>query len=82
MSRSIGLRRKSSIGTVTTRRAAGWPRSRGLARLQLQRSHTARTAGRLAFGDLLVGYERFQALDALHGEGHDAVFVFQAVDPD
>lgn len=47
-----------------------------------KRSHTARTAGRLTFGDLLVRYERFQVLDALHGEGHNAVFVFQAVDPD
>ena len=48
----------------------------------IRRSHTARTAGRLTFGDLLVGYERLQVLDALHGEGHDAVFVCQAVDPD
>ena len=38
-------------------------------------SHTARTAGRLRFGDFLVSYERFEVLDAVGGEGHNAVFV-------
>lgn len=38
-------------------------------------SHTVRSAGMLTLDDFLVGYERFEVLDAVGGEDHSAVFV-------